>query len=48
VVVIMQVPCCSGLMKFAVEAKAKSGRIDMEIEEHILSLDGKVLQTIMA
>jgi len=43
-VVLMQVPCCSGLMKFAVDAKIKANRTDMEIEQHILALDGKLLQ----
>lgn len=44
IVVIMQVPCCSGLMKFATDAKLKANRQDMEIEQHILALDGRLLQ----
>jgi ferredoxin len=43
-VVLMQVPCCSGLMKFTADAKIKANRMDMEIEQHILALDGRLLQ----
>jgi NAD-dependent dihydropyrimidine dehydrogenase PreA subunit len=43
-VVIMQVPCCSGLMKFATDAKKQAGREDMPIVEHILDLQGNLIQ----
>lgn len=41
-VVLMEVPCCKGLMKFVTEAKAQSGRDDLIIEEHIITLEGKL------
>ncbi len=44
-VVIMEVPCCKGLMKIVLEARALSGRDDLQIEEHVITLDGK-LKTI--
>lgn len=44
IVVIMQVPCCSGLAKFALDAREKSGRFDMPVEVHILALTGNLLQ----
>jgi len=47
-VVIMQVPCCSGLMKFATDAKKIAGREDMLIVEHILDLQGNLIQVLRA
>lgn len=47
-VVIMQVPCCSGLMKFAIDAKKLAGREDMPIVEHILDLHGNLIQVLRA
>lgn len=41
-VVIMEVPCCKGLAKFALDAAKQSGRDDIEIEEIVLTLDGEV------
>lgn len=42
-VVIMEVPCCGGLTRLLEEGIALSGRQDLETEEHILSIDGKLL-----
>ncbi len=39
-VVRLEVPCCGGLSKFARDAAAIAGKNDMEIEEHILGIDG--------
>lgn len=42
IVVIMEVPCCRGLSKFALDAARISGRKDIIVEEHILSLEGEL------
>lgn len=42
VVVIMEVPCCKGLSKFALDAAKQSGNTEIEIEEIILTLDGEI------
>ena len=47
-VVIMQVPCCSGLMKFATDARKMSGRDDLPIVEHTMDLQGNLLQVLRA
>jgi len=39
-VVIMEVPCCSGLVKMVQEAIRKSGR-DIPLESHVVGIDGK-------
>jgi len=43
IVVIMEVPCCSGLSKIVKEGRALSGIDDLIIEEHTLSLDGELI-----
>jgi len=44
IVVIMQVPCCSGLAKFTLDARNKAGRKDMKVEIRILSIEGDLLR----
>ncbi len=39
-VVVMEVPCCSGLVKMVKEAIRKSGR-EIPIEIHVIGIDGK-------
>lgn len=41
-VVIMEVPCCKGLTKMAVDAAMLSGRNDLTITEDTLTLDGRL------
>jgi hypothetical protein len=43
IIVIMEVPCCRGLSSITVQAAAMSGRKDLVIEEHTLSLSGEVI-----
>ncbi|MBR9978147.1 MAG: 4Fe-4S ferredoxin [Bacteroidetes bacterium] len=40
IVVIMEVPCCQGLSMITVQALALSGREDLVVEEHVLTLQG--------
>ncbi len=42
IVVIMEVPCCKGLSQFAFNAAKGSGNKGLIVEEHILTLDGKL------
>ena len=39
-VVIMEVPCCSGLVRMVQEAISKSGR-EVPLESHVIGIDGK-------
>ncbi len=42
IVLIMEVPCCKGLTKFAVDAAEIAGKSNISIEEHTITLDGKL------
>ncbi len=42
IVVIMEVPCCRGLSMIVQQAHAMSGRSDLVVEEHTLTLDGEI------
>ncbi|MBM2815646.1 MAG: fdx [Ignavibacteria bacterium] len=42
IILIMEVPCCSGLSKFASTAAGLSGRKDLVVEEHILGINGQI------
>ncbi len=42
IIVRMLVPCCGGLTMIAEQAVNMSGRMDLLIEEHVLSVDGKL------
>lgn len=41
-VVIMQVPCCKGLSAIVLDAVKLSGRTDIVVEEHTISLEGNI------
>ncbi len=41
-VVIMEVPCCQGLMRLTMEALKRSGR-DIPVKKHVVTIEGKVL-----
>jgi ferredoxin len=41
-VLIMEVPCCKGLTKFATDAAMMAVRDNLTIEEHVITLDGKL------
>lgn len=41
-VVIMEVPCCQGLMRLTLEALKRAGK-DIPVKKHIVTIEGKVL-----
>jgi len=41
-VVIMEVPCCQGLLRLTMEALRRSGK-DIPVNKHVVSIEGKVL-----
>lgn len=43
IVLKMEVPCCTGLTKITLSAKSRSQKSDLIIEEHTLSLNGKII-----
>jgi Pyruvate/2-oxoacid:ferredoxin oxidoreductase delta subunit len=47
IVVIMEVPCCKGLSMFVKTAAKNSGRTDLIIEEHTLTLSGELKSNII-
>ena len=47
IVVRMEVPCCGGLTQIAASAAAASGRSDLVFEEVTVSLDGKIVKSIV-
>jgi ferredoxin len=42
IIVIMEVPCCKGLSKIVTDAAEQSSNNNLTIEEHIMTLDGKI------
>ena len=44
IVVIMEVPCCRGLSKFAQDALQMANAQNMILEEHIMGLDGSIIK----
>jgi NAD-dependent dihydropyrimidine dehydrogenase PreA subunit len=42
IIVRMEVPCCSGLSSITSKAVSMSGRSDIDIEEHILTINGSL------
>ena len=42
IIVIMEVPCCGGLTQIVGQGVAMSGRDDIIVEQHVLSLEGNV------
>jgi NAD-dependent dihydropyrimidine dehydrogenase PreA subunit len=45
VVVRMEVPCCGGLVRIVEEARARSGRQDLVVDEVVVATDGEILGT---
>jgi len=41
-VVIMEVPCCQGLVRLTTEALKRSGK-DIPVRKHVVSIEGKIL-----
>ena len=44
-VVRMEVPCCGGLVRIVEEARARSGRTDLVVDEVVVATDGEILAT---
>lgn len=46
IVVVMEVPCCGGLAQMAMAAHEQSDREDLNLEIHVMSLEGKIIRII--
>lgn len=42
IILVMEVPCCKGLTGIAMNAAKRSGRKNLVVEEHIMTLEGEI------